>query len=162
MCSDYCSAWKTSVAEAHALVYDKSSNVSTSYENSSWKKNAPSTKAVMGMPAYSRTWQLKDANDHDIEAPAGGVGPIHILEPTGSDMTTTDQSKTKSGSPRHRVLVVFFLGHLDMMKIGPLPGQADFSSSSVLYFSQNIPSEVSKILKAPPFSLSCHSINPSN
>lgn len=75
MCFDYCSAWKTSVAEAHALVYDKSSNVSTSYENSSWKKNAPSTKAVMGMPAYSRTWQLKDANDHDIEAPAGGVGP---------------------------------------------------------------------------------------
>lgn len=76
MCFDYHGSWNTSVTGEHALVYDKSSNVSTSYGISSWKKNGvPSRKLVMGMPAYGRTWQLKDPNDHGIGAPAVGVGP---------------------------------------------------------------------------------------
>ncbi|CAI9112015.1 OLC1v1012378C1 [Oldenlandia corymbosa var. corymbosa] len=76
MCFDYHGAWNTSVTGAQALLYDKSSNVSTSFGISSWKEDGvPSRKLVMGMPVYGRTWQLKDPNDHGIGAPAVGVGP---------------------------------------------------------------------------------------
>lgn len=76
MCFDYHGAWDTSKTGAHALLYDKSSNVSTSYGIFSWKRDGvPSRKLVMGMPVYGRTWELKDANDHGTGAPAVGIGP---------------------------------------------------------------------------------------
>ncbi|XP_059635884.1 class V chitinase CHIT5a-like [Cornus florida] len=76
MCYDYHGAWDTSVTGAQALLYDKSSNLSTSYGISSWIKNgvAPE-KLVMGLPMYGRTWKLKDPNEHGIGAPAVGAGP---------------------------------------------------------------------------------------
>ncbi|XP_027067394.2 class V chitinase CHIT5a-like [Coffea arabica] len=76
MCFDYHGGWDTSKTGAHALLYDKSSNVSTSYGISTWKADGvPSRKLVMGMPVYGRTWELEDANDHGIGAPAVGIGP---------------------------------------------------------------------------------------
>lgn len=76
MCFDYHGSWNTTVTGEHALVYDTSSNVSTSYGISSWRKNGvPPLKLVMGIPMYGRTWQLKDSNDHGIGAPAIGTGP---------------------------------------------------------------------------------------
>ncbi|CAI9095311.1 OLC1v1031232C1 [Oldenlandia corymbosa var. corymbosa] len=76
MCFDYHGGWNTSVTGAHALLYDKSSNVSTSYGISSWKNNGvPSKKLIMGMPMYGRTWKLKNSRNHGIGAPAKGVGP---------------------------------------------------------------------------------------
>ncbi|KAL2481194.1 Glycosyl hydrolase family protein with chitinase insertion domain [Abeliophyllum distichum] len=79
MCFDYHGAWDTSVTGAHALLFDKSSNVSTSYGISTWKGDGvPSKKIVMGMPVYGRTWQLKDPSDHGIGAPAVGTGPGNL------------------------------------------------------------------------------------
>ncbi|KAA8535297.1 hypothetical protein F0562_030300 [Nyssa sinensis] len=76
MCYDYHGAWDTSVTGAQALLYDKSSNLSTSYGISSWIRNGvPAKKLVMGLPMYGRTWQLKDPNEHGIGAPAVGIGP---------------------------------------------------------------------------------------
>ncbi|XP_016455159.2 uncharacterized protein LOC107779277 [Nicotiana tabacum] len=76
MCYNYKGSWDTSVTGAPALLYDKSSNISTSYGISAWKQNGvPSTKLVMGIPLFGKTWKLKDPNDHRIGAPAVGVGP---------------------------------------------------------------------------------------
>ncbi|KAG8372616.1 hypothetical protein BUALT_Bualt12G0085200 [Buddleja alternifolia] len=76
MCFDYHGGWDPSATAAHALLYDKTSNVSTSYGISMWKNdNVPSKKIVMGMPVYGRTWQLKDPNQHGIGSPAVGTGP---------------------------------------------------------------------------------------
>ncbi|KAL2502517.1 Glycosyl hydrolase family protein with chitinase insertion domain [Forsythia ovata] len=79
MCFDYHGAWDTSVTGAHALLFDKSSNVSTSYGISTWKGDGvPSKKIVMGMPVYGRTWQLKDPSEHGIGSPAVGTGPGNL------------------------------------------------------------------------------------
>lgn len=77
MCYDYRGFWDPSETGAQALLYDQSSNVSTSYGISSWKSNGvPSEKIVMGMPLYGRSWILKDpVNEHGIGAPAVGIGP---------------------------------------------------------------------------------------
>ncbi|KAL7093348.1 hypothetical protein ACP275_11G035800 [Erythranthe tilingii] len=76
MCFDYHGGWDPHQTAAHALLYDKTSNLSTSYGVSEWKGvGAPSGKIVMGMPAYGRTWQLEDPDRHGIGAPAVGVGP---------------------------------------------------------------------------------------
>ncbi|XP_022862243.1 acidic mammalian chitinase-like [Olea europaea var. sylvestris] len=76
MCFNYHGSWNTSATGAHALLFDNSSNVSTSYGISTWKGDGvPSNKIVMGMPVYGRTWQLKDPNEHGIGAPAVGTGP---------------------------------------------------------------------------------------
>ncbi|EOY29619.1 Glycosyl hydrolase family protein with chitinase insertion domain, putative [Theobroma cacao] len=76
MCFDYHGSWDTSVTGEHALLYDKSSNISTSYGISSWIEiGVPSKKLVMGMPLYGRTWELEDPKKHKIGDPAIGVGP---------------------------------------------------------------------------------------
>ncbi|KAG6628029.1 hypothetical protein CIPAW_15G171600 [Carya illinoinensis] len=74
-CYDYHGSWDTSVTGAHALLYDKGSNISTSYGISTWiEVGIPPEKLVMGMPLYGRTWQLKSPGDNGIGAPAVGVG----------------------------------------------------------------------------------------
>ncbi|KAK2994327.1 hypothetical protein RJ640_009468 [Escallonia rubra] len=76
MCFDYRGGWDTTVTGSPALLYDNSSNISTSFGISSWiEDGVPSEKLVMGMPMYGKTWQLKDANVHGIGAPANGTGP---------------------------------------------------------------------------------------
>ncbi|KAF2317074.1 hypothetical protein GH714_011536 [Hevea brasiliensis] len=76
MCFDYHGKWNTSVTAEHALLYDKSTNISTSYGISSWiEAGVPAEKLVMGLPLYGRTWQLLDPEVHGIGAPAVGVGP---------------------------------------------------------------------------------------
>ncbi|KAJ8560773.1 hypothetical protein K7X08_022633 [Anisodus acutangulus] len=76
MCYNYQGSWDTRATGASALLYDKSSNISTSCGISSWKENGvPSRNLVMGIPLYGNTWKLKDPNDHGIGAPAVGVGP---------------------------------------------------------------------------------------
>ncbi|RVW43673.1 Chitotriosidase-1 [Vitis vinifera] len=76
MCFDYHGSWDTSVTGAHALLYDKASNISTSYGISSWiEAGVPPEKLVMGLPLYGRTWELKDQNKHGIGDPAVGTGP---------------------------------------------------------------------------------------
>lgn len=75
MCFDYHGGWEPNVTGAHALLYDKTSNLSTSYGVWAWKRDGvPSKKIVMGMPVYGRTWELKDPNEHGIGAPAVGAG----------------------------------------------------------------------------------------
>ncbi|KAH6819197.1 hypothetical protein C2S51_002800 [Perilla frutescens var. frutescens] len=75
MCFDYHGGWEPNVTGSHALVYDKNSNVSTSYGVWAWRRDGvPSKKIVMGMPVYGRTWELKDPNQHGIGAPAVGTG----------------------------------------------------------------------------------------
>lgn len=76
MCFDYHGGWDATKTGAPALVFDKFSNISTSFGISSWlKSGVPSNKLVMGMPMYGRTWQLKDAKEHGIGDPAVGTGP---------------------------------------------------------------------------------------
>ncbi|XP_060170309.1 class V chitinase CHIT5-like [Lycium barbarum] len=76
MCYNYKGSWDTSATGAPALLYDKSSNISTSYGISAWKQNGvPSKQLVFGMPLYGNTWELKDPNYHGIGASAVGVGP---------------------------------------------------------------------------------------
>nr|GLL20327.1 chitotriosidase-1-like [Ipomoea trifida] len=76
MCYDYRGAWNTSVTGAQALLYDRTSNISTSYGIWSWKQTGvDSRKIVMGMPLYGRTWELKDPKKHGIGDAAVGVGP---------------------------------------------------------------------------------------
>ncbi|KAG8471920.1 hypothetical protein CXB51_036081 [Gossypium anomalum] len=76
MCFDYHGSWDTSVTGEHALLYDKTSNISTSYGISSWiEAGVPPKKLVMGMPLYGKSWELKHPKNHGIGAPANGVGP---------------------------------------------------------------------------------------
>ncbi|KAK9130479.1 hypothetical protein Sjap_010966 [Stephania japonica] len=76
MCYDYHGSWDTSATGAHALLYDRTSNISTSYGVGSWiSAGVGPRKVVMGLPLYGRTWQLKDPAVHGIGAPAVGVGP---------------------------------------------------------------------------------------
>lgn len=76
MCYDYRGSWDTSVTGEHALLYDKASNINTSYGISSWIKAGVSPeKLVMGLPLHGRTWQLKSSSDNGIGAPAVGTGP---------------------------------------------------------------------------------------
>ncbi|OIS97182.1 hypothetical protein A4A49_21324 [Nicotiana attenuata] len=88
-CYNYKGSWDTSATGAPALLYDKSSNISTSYGISAWKQNRiPSTKLVMGIPLFGKTWKLKDPNDHRIGAPAIGVGPGTQGEMSYNDIVT--------------------------------------------------------------------------
>lgn len=76
MCYDYHGGWEPTVTGAHAALYDQHSNLSTEYGIRTWKQDGVvSGKIVMGMPAYGRTWQLQDPNEHGIGAPANGTGP---------------------------------------------------------------------------------------
>ncbi|KAK1582595.1 hypothetical protein Q3G72_016610 [Acer saccharum] len=60
----------------HALVYDNSSKISTSYGVDSWAfHGVPPEKLVIGLPLYGRTWKLKNPKRNGIGAPAVGVGP---------------------------------------------------------------------------------------
>ncbi|KAH0654720.1 hypothetical protein KY285_029602 [Solanum tuberosum] len=97
MCYNYQGSWDTSATGAPALLYDKSSNISTSYGVSSWKQNGvPSTKLVMGIPLYGNTWELKDPNDHGIGAPAVGVGPGTHGEMSYDDIVTFNSENNAS------------------------------------------------------------------
>ena len=76
MCYDYRGSWDTSVTGEHDLLYDKASNINTSYGTSSWiKAGVQPEKLVMGLPLYGRTWQLKSSSDNGIGAPAVRTGP---------------------------------------------------------------------------------------
>ncbi|KAG5593633.1 hypothetical protein H5410_034865 [Solanum commersonii] len=97
MCYNYQGSWDTSATGAPALLYDKSSNISTSYGISSWKQDGvPSTKLVMGIPLYGNTWELKDPNDHGIGAPAVGVGPGTHGEMSYDDIVTFNSENNAS------------------------------------------------------------------
>ncbi|KAI5659049.1 hypothetical protein M9H77_27842 [Catharanthus roseus] len=76
MCYDYRGFWTPTETGSPALLYDKSSNLSTSYGISTWKTNKiQSKKIIMGIPLYGRSWTLKNGNEHGIGAPAIGIGP---------------------------------------------------------------------------------------
>nr|DAD27353.1 TPA_asm: hypothetical protein HUJ06_028821 [Nelumbo nucifera] len=75
MCYDYHGSWDTSATGSHALLYDSTSNISTSYGVQSWiDAGVPLSKLVMGLPMYGRTWKLKDPSANGIGAPAVGGG----------------------------------------------------------------------------------------
>lgn len=75
MCYDYHGSWEPNITGAQALLYDATSNVSSSYGIWTWKGDGvPSEKIVMGMAAYGRAWELKDPRQHGIGAPAVGIG----------------------------------------------------------------------------------------
>uniref|UniRef100_A0A0A0LZ13 GH18 domain-containing protein n=1 Tax=Cucumis sativus TaxID=3659 RepID=A0A0A0LZ13_CUCSA len=76
MCFDYFGKWTPSATGSQAQLFDKTSNLSTSYGVNSWiEAGVPPEKLVMGLPVYGRTWRLKNGCDHGIGAPAEGVGP---------------------------------------------------------------------------------------
>ncbi|KAI3936658.1 hypothetical protein MKX01_034087 [Papaver californicum] len=76
MCYDYRGDWDTSKTGAHALLYDPSSQISTSVGIQAWiRAGLPANKLIMGLPMYGKTWKLKDPNVNGIGAPAVGVGP---------------------------------------------------------------------------------------
>ncbi|KAJ4709642.1 putative Chitinase [Melia azedarach] len=76
MCFDYHGSWDTSVTGEHALLFDNTTQISTSYGISSWKNaGVPPEKLVLGLPLYGRTWKLKNPGETGIGAPAVGVGP---------------------------------------------------------------------------------------
>ncbi|PIA45729.1 hypothetical protein AQUCO_01600164v1 [Aquilegia coerulea] len=76
MCYNFHGPWNTSVTGGPALLYDPTSNISTSYGIQSWiSAGVPPEKLVLGLPMYGHTWQLKDPNVHGIGAPAVGTGP---------------------------------------------------------------------------------------
>ncbi|KAI3880422.1 hypothetical protein MKX03_027248 [Papaver bracteatum] len=76
MCYDYRGDWDTSKTGAHALLYDPSSQISTSAGIQAWiQAGLPANKLVMGLPMYGKTWKLKDPNVNGIGAAAVGVGP---------------------------------------------------------------------------------------
>ncbi|KAI3877028.1 hypothetical protein MKX03_004165 [Papaver bracteatum] len=76
MCYDYRGDWDTSKTGAHALLYDPSSQISTSAGIQAWiNAGLPANKLIMGLPMYGRTWKLGDRNVNGIGAPAVGVGP---------------------------------------------------------------------------------------
>ncbi|KAK3221787.1 hypothetical protein Dsin_008812 [Dipteronia sinensis] len=67
MCFDYHGSWDTSVTNEHALVYDNSSKISTSYGVDSWAfQGVPPEKLVIGLPLYGRTWKLKNTKRNGI------------------------------------------------------------------------------------------------
>ncbi|KAM7268662.1 hypothetical protein ACFE04_010828 [Oxalis oulophora] len=76
MSYDYHGGWDTSATGAQATLYDKNSNVSTSYGIRSWiQAGVPPHKIVMGLALYGRTWTLKDPSMHEIGSAAVAVGP---------------------------------------------------------------------------------------
>ncbi|XP_026397332.1 class V chitinase-like [Papaver somniferum] len=76
MSYDYRGYWDASKTGAHALLYDPSSQISTSAGIQAWiNAGLPANKLIMGLPMYGRTWKLRDANVNGIGAPAVGVGP---------------------------------------------------------------------------------------
>ncbi|GLJ54268.1 hypothetical protein SUGI_1164170 [Cryptomeria japonica] len=76
MCYDYKGSWDTSATGAHAVLYDHSSNISSSYGITSWiESGLPPEKLVMGMPLYGKSWVLKSQNQTGIGAPAVAAGP---------------------------------------------------------------------------------------
>ncbi|KAG8367543.1 hypothetical protein BUALT_Bualt16G0082800 [Buddleja alternifolia] len=76
MAYDYHGSWDTSATGAHAALFDRTSNISTSYGLGSWiQSGVPISKLIMGLPLYGRTWQLSDPTSHGIGAPAIDVGP---------------------------------------------------------------------------------------
>ncbi|KAK1403603.1 Nod factor hydrolase protein 1 [Heracleum sosnowskyi] len=77
MTYDLHGSWEPLKTGSPALLYDKYSNLSTSYGISSWlKSGVPSEKVVMGLPMYGRSWQLVNSSDHNIGSPAVGAGPL--------------------------------------------------------------------------------------
>ncbi|KAJ0090888.1 hypothetical protein Patl1_14797 [Pistacia atlantica] len=73
---DYHGSWDTSATAEHALLFDNTSRISTSYGMDAWPMaGVLPEKIVMGLPMYGRTWKLKDPEEHGIGAPAVGVGP---------------------------------------------------------------------------------------
>jgi chitinase len=76
MSYDYHGGWDPSATGAQAALYDKNSNVSTSYGIRSWiRAGVPLDKMVMGLPLYGRTWTLKYPSLHEIGSLAVAVGP---------------------------------------------------------------------------------------
>ncbi|KAI3962264.1 hypothetical protein MKW92_015862 [Papaver armeniacum] len=77
MCYDYAGNWDTSRTGSIAALNNKSGDkYCTSYGIQEWiKAGVPSTKLVMGLPLYGRTWKLRDQNNNGIGAPAVGIGP---------------------------------------------------------------------------------------
>ncbi|CAN6448088.1 unnamed protein product [Victoria cruziana] len=76
MCYDYHGSWDTSATGAPAALYDRKSNISTSYGIESWLRSGmPPEMIAMGLPMYGRTWTLKDAGSTGVGAAAVGVGP---------------------------------------------------------------------------------------
>lgn len=75
MCFDYYGSWNNFTG-AHAALYDRNGNFSTSYGIESWiHAGVRPNKLVMGLPLYGHTWTLKDPNDNGIGAPTVGIGP---------------------------------------------------------------------------------------
>ncbi|PKA57583.1 chitinase [Apostasia shenzhenica] len=77
MCFDYHGAgWEPSATASPAALYDKRSNLSTSYGLESWvAAGMPAENVVMGIPLYGRTWTLKDPAVNCVGAEAVGPGP---------------------------------------------------------------------------------------
>lgn len=71
--------WAPTMTNAHAALYDPSGRVSGSSGIAAWIQAGVSpNKLVFGLPFYGYSWQLVNANNHGLMAPAngapGGVG----------------------------------------------------------------------------------------
>ncbi|GLJ54264.1 hypothetical protein SUGI_1164130 [Cryptomeria japonica] len=87
MAFDYHGSGDTSATGAPAALYDRTSNVSTSYGISSWVDSGlPQEKIVMGMPLYGKSWVLKSQNQTGIGAPAVAAGPKQNLSDESGTM----------------------------------------------------------------------------
>ncbi|KAL1819715.1 hypothetical protein ACET3Z_014584 [Daucus carota] len=66
--------WAPSMTNAHAALYDPSGRVSGSSGISSWiQAGVSANKLVLGLPLYGYSWQLANANNHGLMAPANGA-----------------------------------------------------------------------------------------
>ncbi|KAL8133335.1 class V chitinase-like [Apium graveolens] len=71
--------WAPKMTNAHAALYDPSGRVSGSSGIAAWiQAGMSANKLVLGLPFYGYSWQLVNANNHGLMAPAngapGGVG----------------------------------------------------------------------------------------
>ncbi|CAN4113177.1 unnamed protein product [Withania somnifera] len=65
--------WSPSQTNSHAQLFDPVNRVSGSDGVNSWiQAGVPIKKLVLGMPFYGYAWQLVNANNHGLRAPANG------------------------------------------------------------------------------------------
>ncbi|KAH0652093.1 hypothetical protein KY289_029771 [Solanum tuberosum] len=65
--------WSPSQTNSHAQLFDPVSHVSGSDGTTSWiQAGVAAQKLVLGIPFYGYAWQLVNANNHGLRAPANG------------------------------------------------------------------------------------------
>ncbi|KAH0654722.1 hypothetical protein KY285_029604 [Solanum tuberosum] len=65
--------WSPSQTNSHAQLFDPVNHVSDSDGTASWiQAGVAAQKLVLGIPFYGYAWQLVNANNHGLRAPANG------------------------------------------------------------------------------------------